>query len=133
MTSSLSCSNPGGPRCPSQTTSYTNQSNTMNKTILTIAFTAFAISFADARPASKSLGIPGGNTAKPGQIDEQIELVKQLEIKGKTVTVPKALKKDLGVTDAPAPDDKAKKKAEREKRRKARQKASPNNQEDSDK
>lgn len=34
--------------------------------------------------------IPGGNAAEPGQIDKQIEIVKQLEIKGKTVTVPQA-------------------------------------------
>ena len=67
--------------------------------------------------------IPGGNAAVPGQIDKQIEIVKQLEIKGKTVTVPRALKKELGVTDEPAPDDKAKKKAEREARKKAREDA----------
>ena len=29
--------------------------------------------------------IPGGNAAEPGQIDKQIEIVKQLEIRGKTV------------------------------------------------
>ena len=58
--------------------------------------------------------IPGGNTAEPGQIDKQIEIVKQLEIKGKTVTVPRALKKNLGVNDEPTPDDKAKRKAKRE-------------------
>ena len=69
---------------------------------------------------------PGGNAALPGQIDKQIEIVKQLEIKGKKVTVPAALKKDLGVTDEPTPDDKAMKKAEREKRKKARQKARSN-------
>jgi hypothetical protein len=77
--------------------------------------------------------IPGGNAAEPGQIDKQIEIVKQLEIKGKTVTVPEALKKDLGVTDDPSPDDKARKKAEREARRKARKKAKSNNQKNSDK
>ena len=37
--------------------------------------------------------IPGGNATPPGQIDKQIEIVKQLEIKGKRVTVPEALKK----------------------------------------
>jgi hypothetical protein len=47
--------------------------------------------------------------------------VKQLEIQGKKVTVPEALKKDLGVTDEPTSDDKAKKKAKREARKKARQ------------
>jgi arylsulfatase A-like enzyme len=77
--------------------------------------------------------IPGGNAAEPGQIDKQIAIVKQLEIKGKTVTVPDALKNDLGVTAEPTPDDKAKKKAEREARRKARQEVKSNNQKDSDK
>ncbi len=67
--------------------------------------------------------IPGGNTAEPGQIDKQIEIVKPLEIKGKTVTVPRSLTKNLGVTDEPTPDDKATKKAEREKRKKAREEA----------
>jgi hypothetical protein len=76
--------------------------------------------------------IPGGNAAEPGQIDKQIEIVKQLEIKGKTVTAPDALKKDLGVTDEPTPDDKAKRKAEREARRKAREEAKSNNQKNSD-
>jgi len=77
--------------------------------------------------------IPGGNAAEPGQIDKQIEIVKQLEIKGKTVTVPEALKKDLGVTDDPSPDDKARKKAKREARKKAREKAKSNDQKESDK
>ena len=77
--------------------------------------------------------IPGGNSTEPGQIDKQIEIVKQLEIKGKTVTVPEALKKDLGVTDEPTPDDKAKRKAEREARRKARKEAKSNSQKNSDK
>lgn len=77
--------------------------------------------------------IPGGNAALPGQIDKQIEIVKQLEIKGRTVTVPQALKQDLGVTDERAPDDKAKKKAERAARKKAREEAKSNNQKNSDK
>lgn len=76
--------------------------------------------------------IPGGNAALPGQIDKQIEIVKQLEIKGKTVTVPEALKNDLGVTDDPIPDDKAGKKAKREARKKAREKTKSNNQNNSD-
>ncbi|MGB2499864.1 MAG: sulfatase family protein [Mariniblastus sp.] len=76
--------------------------------------------------------IPGGNAALPGQIDKQIAVVKQLEIKGKTVTVPEALKNDLGVTDAPIPDDKAGKKAKREARKKAREKAKSNNQNNPD-
>ena len=60
--------------------------------------------------------IPGGNAAEPGQVDKQIANVKQLEIKGKTVTVPEALKKDPGSADEPTPDDKAKRKAKRVKR-----------------
>ena len=67
--------------------------------------------------------IPGGNAAKPGQIDKQIEMVKQLEIQGKKVVVPNSLKKNSGAAEEPAPDDKAKKKAEREARRKAREEA----------
>jgi hypothetical protein len=77
--------------------------------------------------------IPGGNAAEPGQIDKQIEIVKQLEIKGKTVTVPRALKEDLGVTDEPGPDDKAKRRTKRDARSKAREKAKSDNQRISDK
>ena len=76
--------------------------------------------------------IPGGNAAKPGQINKQIELVKQLEIRGKTVNVPEALKKSQGVTDEPALDDKAKKIAEREERKKARAEARSKRRESSD-
>jgi arylsulfatase A-like enzyme len=76
--------------------------------------------------------IPGGNAAGPGQIDKQIDIVKKLEIKGKTVTVPEALKKDLGVTDEPTPE-KAKRKGKREARRKAREEAKSNNQKNSGK
>ncbi|MDG1363646.1 MAG: sulfatase-like hydrolase/transferase [Akkermansiaceae bacterium] len=72
--------------------------------------------------------ISGGNAAKPGQIDKQIAIVKQLEINGKKVTVPEALKKDPGVTDEPTPDDKAKRKAKREVRKKAREQAKSNKQ-----
>ena len=36
--------------------------------------------------------IPGGNAAAPGQIEKQIKLVKQLDIQGKTVTVPRSLR-----------------------------------------
>ena len=75
--------------------------------------------------------IPGGNAAKPGQINKQIELVKQLEIRGKTVNVPEALKKSQGVTDEPAPD-KARKIAEREERKKARAEARSKGRESSD-
>jgi len=75
--------------------------------------------------------IPGGNAALPGQIDEQIAIVKQLEIKGKTVTVPATLKQELGATDEPEPDAKTKKKAERAARKKARGKAKSADQNDS--
>ena len=67
--------------------------------------------------------IPGENAAQPGQIDKQIGIVKQLIIKGKTVTVPKSLKKGLGITDDQPQDDKAKRKAKREARRKTRNEA----------
>ena len=67
--------------------------------------------------------IPGGNASKPGQVSKQIKIVKQLEIKGKTVTVPEALKQDIDVTDEPPHVDKAKRKAERETRRNAREEA----------
>lgn len=67
--------------------------------------------------------IPGGNTSEPGQIDEQIKIVKQLEIKGKTITVPATLKDKLGVPDETSPHDKANKKAKRVARKKARQNA----------
>jgi hypothetical protein len=62
--------------------------------------------------------IPGGNATDPGQIDRQIEIVKKLKIKGKTITVPESLKKGLGVSYEP-PLDKLIKKEKREARRKA--------------
>ncbi len=77
--------------------------------------------------------IPGGNAAKPGQINKQLKIVRQLEIKGKTVTVPKALKGKPGATAEPNPDDKAERKAKREARRKAREQAKSNSQKGSDK
>ena len=67
--------------------------------------------------------IPGGNAAEPGQIDKQIEIVKQLIIKGKTVTVPEDLKKNIGVSEEPNQDDKAKRKKKREARKKNRKEA----------
>ena len=67
--------------------------------------------------------IRGGNAAEPGQVKKQIEIVKQLEIRGKKVTVPEALKKGPGVADESTPDDKAKRKAKREARRKVREEA----------
>ena len=75
--------------------------------------------------------IPGGNAAGPGQIDKQIEIVKQLEIKGKTVTVPRALKGKPGATAEPEADDKTTRKAKREARRKAREEAKSNSQRNS--
>jgi arylsulfatase A-like enzyme len=65
--------------------------------------------------------IPGGNSANPGQIDEQIEIVKQLDIRGKKVTVPSALKGKVGITDESTSNDKVKRQARREARKKARQ------------
>ena len=52
-------------------------------------------------------------------------MVKQIEIKGKKVTVPEGLKKNPGETEEPSPDNKAKKKAKREARKKAREEAKP--------
>lgn len=71
--------------------------------------------------------IPGGNAAKPGQIDKQITIVKQLEIQGKKVNVPDRLKNDLGSSDQSTLDEKTKKKAEREARKKAREEAKADN------
>ena len=73
--------------------------------------------------------IPGGNASDPGQIDKQIEMVKQLEIQGKKVVVPESLMKNSGAVEEPAiPDDKEKKKAEREARREAREAVKANSQ-----
>ena len=76
----------------------------------------------DLRAIGRPFGefIPGGNAAEPGQIDRQIEIVKQLEIRGKKVTLPESLGGNSGVVDEPTPDEKAKKRAAREARRKAR-------------
>ena len=63
--------------------------------------------------------IPGGNATAPGQIDRQIEIVKKLKIKGKTVTVPESLKRGLRVSDEPTLDILTKKE-QREARRRAR-------------
>ena len=76
--------------------------------------------------------IPGGNAAKPGQIDEQIKIVKQLEINGKKVSVPRRLKENPGNTDEPDADDQSKRQSQREARRKARQKAKSDDQTNSD-
>jgi len=77
--------------------------------------------------------IPGGNAAEPGQVDKQIEIVKQLEIRGKKVTVPGTLKKNVGATDEPVPDEKAMRKAKREARKKAREEAKSDKPKSSDK
>ena len=73
--------------------------------------------------------IPGGNAVEPGQIDKQIEMVKQLDIQGKKVVVPESLMKNSGAVEEPTtPDDKETKKAEREARREAREAAKANSQ-----
>jgi len=71
--------------------------------------------------------IPGGNAAKPGQIDKQIAIVKQLEIRGKKVTVPEGFKGEARDSDEPVPDDRGKRKAKREVRKKAREEARSSN------
>jgi arylsulfatase A-like enzyme len=73
--------------------------------------------------------IPGGNAALPGQIDKQIEIVKQVEIKGKKITLPAGMKTGTEVADEPTPDDKTNRKANREARKKARARAKLNGQE----
>ena len=65
--------------------------------------------------------IPGHNTAGPGQIDDQIELVKQIEINGKKITVPEALNGTATDTSRKNLNDKLKKRAERDVRKKARE------------
>lgn len=65
--------------------------------------------------------ITGGNATDPGQIDRQIEIVKQIEIQGKKVTVPDTLRKKLGVVDESTPDEKTKRKAKRKSRRESRE------------
>ncbi len=67
----------------------------------------------------KSLGrpfgefVPGGNAAPPGQIDEQLALIKKIKIQGKKITLPGTQK----------PDESTRwqqRRAEREKRRSAK-------------
>ena len=65
--------------------------------------------------------IPGHNTSPPGQINEQLALVKQIEIQGKKITVPEALRGKSGETDHSKLDDKINKKSKRELRKKSRQ------------
>ncbi len=64
--------------------------------------------------------IPGLNTSPPGQINEQLALVKQIEIQGKKITVPEALRGKSGETDHSKLDDKINKKSKRELRKKSR-------------
>lgn len=54
--------------------------------------------------------IPGGNTSFPGQINEQLALVKQIDIHGKKITVPESLARKARDTDKPDPDDRTEKK-----------------------
>ena len=63
----------------------------------------------------------GRNTSTPGQINEQLALVKQIEIQGKKITVPEALRGKAGEADHSKMDDKINKKAKRELRKKVRQ------------
>lgn len=65
--------------------------------------------------------IPGHNTAGPGQIDDQIELVKQIKINGKKITVPEALNGTVTDTSRKNLNDKLKKRAERDVRKKVRE------------
>jgi hypothetical protein len=76
--------------------------------------------------------IPGGNTSFPGQINEQLALVKQIDIHGKKITVPESLARKARDTDKPDPDDRTEKKGKREVRKKAREQAKPNSQKGSD-
>ena len=64
--------------------------------------------------------IPGGNAARPGQIDKQIELVKQLEIRGKQVVVPEVLTQGISGVDTSVERDRTKRKAERAQRKEKR-------------
>ena len=65
--------------------------------------------------------IPGHNTSPPGQINEQLALIKQIEINGKKITVPEALNGTATDTSRKNLNDKLKKRAERDVRKKARE------------
>ena len=75
--------------------------------------------------------ISGENAAEPGQVENEVRIVKQLQIRGKTITVPDNPGKDVVVTDDAFADDKMIKKALREARRKARQETKPIRQQSS--
>ena len=87
----------------------------------------------DLEAIGRPLGefIFGGNAAEPGQVDNEIRIVKQLQIRDKTIPVPDNLGKDVVVTDDSFADDKMKNNALREARRKARQETKPNRQQSS--
>ena len=65
--------------------------------------------------------IPGSNTSPPGQINKQLAMVKQIEIKGKKISVPEMLRDKAEETGEPNVDGKEDKKAKRELRKKSRQ------------
>jgi arylsulfatase A-like enzyme len=76
--------------------------------------------------------IPGLNTSPSGQINEQLALVKQIEIQGKKITVPEMLRGKTREINQPAPASKTEKKAKREARKKAREQAKSNSQKSSE-
>jgi hypothetical protein len=63
--------------------------------------------------------VPGGNAAPPGLIDEQVELVRNIKIVGKKVTLP-----DGGVFDEQSQPDRQREATERESRRADRKRQS---------
>ena len=65
--------------------------------------------------------IPGSNTSPPGQINKQLAMVKQIEIKGKKISVPEMLRGKAEEAEDPKVDGKEDKKAKRELRKKSRQ------------
>ena len=64
--------------------------------------------------------IPGRNTSPPGQINKQLAMVKQIEIKGKKISVPEMLRGKAEEAREPNIDGKEDKKAKRELRKKSR-------------
>ena len=65
--------------------------------------------------------IPGSNTSPPGQINKQLAMVKQIEIKGKKISVPEMLRGKAEEARDSKVDGKEDKKAKRELRKKSRQ------------
>ena len=76
--------------------------------------------------------IPGHNTSPPGQINEQLALVKKIGIQGKKITVPEMLRGKTGDINQPASASKTEKKAKREARKKAREQAKSNSRKSSE-